>query len=190
MAAYPSVDRLYFKERRCCEVGQTAWFDSGHDDMPLSCRHEMVTCGGVETPGAALQKQLGMKVSTAIANHPLQIVFWTHWVFGGIDTQTKDAFLVEVNKQDAATLLQLIQGHVLPGTTVWTDQWAAYHSITAVPGLAHKTVYHSITFRAVNGVHTNGVENLWRCAKQKFQENEWKRGFILIYQNIYSDVQK
>ncbi|ESO05732.1 hypothetical protein HELRODRAFT_145689, partial [Helobdella robusta] len=39
----------------------------------------------------------------------------TRWVFGGIDTQTKDAFLVEVNKRDAATLLPLIQRHVLPG---------------------------------------------------------------------------
>ncbi|ESO00505.1 hypothetical protein HELRODRAFT_83198, partial [Helobdella robusta] len=76
---------------------------------------------------------------------------------GGIDTQTKDAFLVEVNKRDAATLLPLIQRHVLPGTTVWTDLWAAYNSITAVTGLAHQTVNHSITSRAVNGVHTNGV---------------------------------
>ncbi|ESN96916.1 hypothetical protein HELRODRAFT_178716 [Helobdella robusta] len=88
----------------------------------------------------------------------------TRRVLGGIDTQTKDAFLVEVNKRDAATLLPLIQRHVLPGwfhkVQVWTDQWATYNSITAVTGLAHQTVNHSITFRAVNVVHTNGVENL------------------------------
>ncbi|ESN93921.1 hypothetical protein HELRODRAFT_147243, partial [Helobdella robusta] len=55
------------------------------------------------------------------------------------------------------------------GTTVWMDHWAAYNSITAVTGLAHQTVNHSITFWAVNGLHTNRVENLWRCAKQKFK---------------------
>ncbi|ESN96921.1 hypothetical protein HELRODRAFT_178721 [Helobdella robusta] len=38
----------------------------------------------------------------------------THWVSGGIDKQTKYAFLVEVDKRDAATLLPLIQRHVLP----------------------------------------------------------------------------
>ena len=34
--------------------------------------------------------------------------------------------------------------------------WAAY-------------VNHSVAFVAPNGVHTNGVENLGRCAKDKFK---------------------
>ncbi|ESN96922.1 hypothetical protein HELRODRAFT_85927 [Helobdella robusta] len=59
---------------------------------------------------------------------------------------------------------------IILGTTVWTDQWTAYNRITALTGLAHQTINHSITFRAVNGMHTNGVENLWQCAKQKFKK--------------------
>ncbi|CAN7938260.1 unnamed protein product [Ixodes hexagonus] len=35
------------------------------------------------------------------------------------------------NKRDTATLLTLIQRHVLPGTTIMTDRWAAYSSLTA-----------------------------------------------------------
>jgi len=37
------------------------------------------------------------------------------WVFGGIDTTTKQSFMVEVARRDANTLLPLIQRHVLPG---------------------------------------------------------------------------
>ena len=42
-------------------------------------------------------------------------------------------------------------------------------NLTAVTGLAHATVNHSVAFVAPNDVHTNGVENLWRCAKDKFK---------------------
>ena len=55
------------------------------------------------------------------------------------------------------------------GTTVWSDRWAAYVNLTAVTGSAHATLNHSVAVVAPNGVHTNGVENLWRCAKDKFK---------------------
>ncbi|ESN91346.1 hypothetical protein HELRODRAFT_165370 [Helobdella robusta] len=76
------------------------------------------------------------------------------WVLGGIDMQTKNPFLVEVERRDAATLFPLIQRHVLPGITAWSDQWAAYNCITPVTGLNHQTVNHSIILRTVNGVLT------------------------------------
>ncbi|ESO08359.1 hypothetical protein HELRODRAFT_145703, partial [Helobdella robusta] len=72
------------------------------------------------------------------------------WVFGGIDQDTNDAFLVEVEKRDAATLLPLIQRHILP----------AYNAIGNI-GYQHDTVNHSWTFKPPSGVHTNNVENLW-----------------------------
>lgn len=37
------------------------------------------------------------------------------WVFGGIDQTTKDAFMVEVPRRDAATLLPTIQQWIAPG---------------------------------------------------------------------------
>ena len=78
------------------------------------------------------------------------------WILGGIDTTTNDAFLVEVPRRDAATLLPIIQRWVLPGSTVWTDEWAAYRQLTAQTGLAHATVNHSVTFVAPGtGVNTN-----------------------------------
>ena len=67
------------------------------------------------------------------------------WILGAIDTTTNDAYLVDVPRRcDAATLLPIIQRSVLPGSTVWTDEWAAYRQLTAQTGLAHATVNHSI----------------------------------------------
>jgi hypothetical protein len=38
------------------------------------------------------------------------------WVFGGLQRHTKKCFLIPVAQRDAATLLPLIEQHVLPGT--------------------------------------------------------------------------
>ena len=49
--------------------------------------------------------------------------------FGGIECGTANAFMVEVTDRSAATLLPIIQQyvlHVLPGTTVMTDEWRSY----------------------------------------------------------------
>ena len=52
-----------------------------------------------------------------------------------------------VDQQDAAMLLPIIQQHINPGTTVWSDMWAAYNGVAELPGVAaHQTVNHSIQF--------------------------------------------
>ena len=55
--------------------------------------------------------------------------------------------MVEVLDRSAATLLPLIQQHILPGTTVLSDEWRSYRRIPTL-GMAHETVNHSL--------------NLWR----------------------------
>ncbi|CAN7994638.1 unnamed protein product, partial [Ixodes pacificus] len=49
------------------------------------------------------------------------------------------------NCRDAATLIPLIQRHVAPGTTIMSDQWAAYNSLPAHQ-FNHLTVNHSLYF--------------------------------------------
>ena len=68
-----------------------------------------------------------------------------------------------VDQRDAATLLPIISDHIEVGTTVWSDMWAAYNGIAALPGVAaHETVNHSIQFvNPGTGVHTNTVEAYW-----------------------------
>ena len=51
------------------------------------------------------------------------------WVFGGIDTSTKEIFLVCVERRSAETLLAIIQERIIPRTTIVIDLWAAYNTI-------------------------------------------------------------
>ena len=42
--------------------------------------------------------------------HPVKI----QWVFGGLDTETQDRFLVAIDRRDTDTLLSVLQEYVLP----------------------------------------------------------------------------
>jgi len=87
------------------------------------------------------------------------------WVFGMVDTTHRPAlgYMEIVQRRNAATLLPIVQAHVLPGTVVWSDQWAAYNSMAALPAVAgHQTVNHSLHFKdPVTGVHINTIESYW-----------------------------
>ena len=69
-----------------------------------------------------------------------------HWVFGGIERDSKDAFMVEVPNRTAATLLPIIQRYVRPGSIVMSDEWKAYCMISSSLNMSHQTVNHSIQF--------------------------------------------
>ena len=89
------------------------------------------------------------------------------WVFGGICRQTKDCFMFTVPDRTAATLLPIIRQSVLPGTTILSDQWAAYNGIAAM-GYNHETVNHSRNFvDPVTGAHTQNIERSWKAAKER-----------------------
>ena len=69
-----------------------------------------------------------------------------------------------ISNRDAATLYQIIQTHIRPGTVIWSDKWAAYNRLaTAITGVAgHQTVNHSLHFKdPATGVHTNTTESYW-----------------------------
>ena len=93
------------------------------------------------------------------------------WVFGGIDRDTRECFAVLVDRRDAATLLPIIHDFILPGTTIYSDQWAAYNNIANGPHpqkYTHQTVNHSVNFVDPNTqTHTQNIENLWMCMKMK-----------------------
>ena len=58
-------------------------------------------------------------------------------------------------------------GYVV-GTTIHSDEWRAYHSLTNNAHYIHLTVNHSISFvEPTTGVHTQNIENTWMRVKRK-----------------------
>ena len=79
------------------------------------------------------------------------------WVIGGYDVQSKVGFMVPVDRRDAATLLPIIRQHILPGTTIMSDLWAAYNT-QSNQGFIYLTVNHSYNFvNSVTGAYRKCV---------------------------------
>ena len=80
-----------------------------------------------------------------------------------MDRNTGHCFLLPCpnKKRDAATLLPLINRWILPGSVVYTDEWAAHNGLTAA-AYTHHSANNSIQFvDPATGVHTNTQEGLW-----------------------------
>jgi transposase-like protein len=89
------------------------------------------------------------------------------WVLGGVErTEERRLFVESVPDRTAATLLEVIERRVLPGSVIHTDMWRAYDGIQYVLGMEHRTVNHTIHFRdPETGVHTNTIEGTWNGIK-------------------------
>ena len=90
------------------------------------------------------------------------------WVLGAVDRNTGQCFFLSYpnKKRDAPTLLPLISRWILPGSIVYTDEWAANNGLTAA-AYTHNSVNHSIQFvDPSTGVHTNTQEGLWAHVKK------------------------
>lgn len=61
-----------------------------------------------------------------------------NWVFGIIERESRECFMVPVKKRDSDTLLPIIRDHILPGTTVISDCWRAYNCLQS-EGFHHLT---------------------------------------------------
>ena len=66
------------------------------------------------------------------------------WIFGGYERESKKGFLIPVPDRTASTLLAVIREYILPGTIIYSDQWAAYSGIAGLEGMnyTHHTVCH------------------------------------------------
>ena len=105
----------------------------------------------------------------------------TQWVFGGLDTETQDRFLVAVDRRDADTLLPVWQEYVLPQTIVVSDLWGTYHTINNF-GYQHLSVNHRLHFvDPVTHATTNYVESM-QCRAKLEQEEIWH----LLYSWIHT----
>lgn len=91
------------------------------------------------------------------------------WVFGCVERSTRKAFLQIVDKRDRDTLLPIIQNCISKGSTIYSDQWAAYFTLSD-EGYTHDTVNHSKEFKSSSGCCTNTIEGLWGLVKLKIKK--------------------
>ena len=64
------------------------------------------------------------------------------------------------------SLMPIIQGLVLEGSTIHSDGWKAYDGLI-LNGYDHYRVFHSENEFARGKCHVNGIENFWSFAKRR-----------------------
>ena len=86
-------------------------------------------------------------------------------MFGGVERESGRTFLVPVPDSTTNTLVAIIRDWIGLGTTVISDNWAAYRNLES-QGFTHRTVNHSIHFVDPDTeAHTNTIESTWRAFK-------------------------
>ncbi len=72
------------------------------------------------------------------------------------------------------TLLPAVAAHVLPATTVYTDEWRPYGHLGRM-GYRHSRVRHEQKVYVEGDVHTNTIEGFWSLLK---------RGLVGVYHGV------
>jgi transposase-like protein len=89
-----------------------------------------------------------------------------------------------------STLLGMVREHILPKSTVFTDELNAYHGIDHMPNMAyeHKRIHHSSKVYVVGDTHTNTVEGFWSLVKNGLRGvyHSVGKGYLQSYLNEYS----
>ena len=128
------------------------------------------------------------------------------WVFGVLSTEHSPCrgYFQVVHSRDRATLTQILQRVLLPGSEVHSDDWGAYRNLAHhVPNVTvHRTVVHRANFvDPLTGIHTQEIESAWSRLKyyikrekgiraldvQDFLNEEmWRqwRGLDSVFQNV------
>lgn len=68
------------------------------------------------------------------------------WIFGGIERKENGrAFAKVVENRTKETLVKAIQTNILPGTIIFSDEWAAYNDLASL-GYTHHKICHKKQF--------------------------------------------
>ena len=86
-------------------------------------------------------------------------------VFGVLKRNGK-VFVTVVLNCTKESLMPIIQGKILEGSTIHTDGWKAYDGLI-VNGYDHYRVFHSNNEFSRGKSHVNGIECFWSFAKRR-----------------------
>ncbi len=87
----------------------------------------------------------------------------------------------------ASTLKGIVKEHVLPGSTVFTDEWPGYNELHDC-GYAHHRINHSAKIYVSGDVHTNTIEGFWALVKNGIRGvyHQVRRDYLQTYLNEFS----
>ena len=77
-----------------------------------------------------------------------------------------NVFVDEVKDCSKESLIPIIKGKVLEGSTIYSDGWKAYNGLID-SGYNHYRIYHSHNEFARGKRHINGIESFWSFAKRR-----------------------
>ena len=115
-------------------------------------------------------------------------------VFGGIEEDSRNSFIIAVDKRDETTLMPLIKYWIKSGTKIVSDCWKAYSKIEE-NGYKHEEVNHWKEYLNKDGFHMNKIEGHWRQMKaslpthgrRKFHYHYYLAGFLWRYKHRDED---
>ncbi|XP_047488392.1 uncharacterized protein LOC125038837 [Penaeus chinensis] len=89
------------------------------------------------------------------------------WVFGGIERDSKNYFIVPLEEPLSQNLMSLIQKYIRPGSVIVSNRWNAYSSINDYD-YVHQVINHSgdSTDEENAEAHTQSIELLWHDIKE------------------------
>src|SRR6202142_813735 len=70
------------------------------------------------------------------------------------------------NDATRETLHGIAKEHIMPKSTIFTDELSAYDGLDKVNGYAHRRINHSAGVYVVGEVHTNTIEGFWSLVKR------------------------
>jgi len=89
-------------------------------------------------------------------------------VFGLLKREGK-VYVTVVKNCKKASLMPIIEGKVLEGSTIYSDGWKAYDGLI-LNGYDHYRVFHSKDEFARGKAHVNGIESFWSYAKRRLSK--------------------
>lgn len=84
----------------------------------------------------------------------------------GLLKRNGNVYVEIVENCSRQSLMPIIQGKILEGSTVYTDGWKAYDGLI-LNGYDHYRVFHSQNEFARGKNHVNGIESFWSFTKRR-----------------------
>jgi transposase-like protein len=84
----------------------------------------------------------------------------------GVLKRNGSVYVEVVKNCSKESLLPIIKGKILEGTTIYTDGWKAYDGLI-LNGYDHYRIFHHDNEFARGKNHVNGIESFWSFAKRR-----------------------